>query len=354
MDNDPNSSDRRDDLAAIRELLQRLEEIATGAAVLQDKARHSLPPPMTLAERLNMVAESERALASLGQAPLPPPSMLPEPVESRAEQHRALVPRIEAAIVGLPESARLSEKGRARLAVVASFVAGAGVALVGAMLVAGNGGLPKPARAPVEAERTAMVSVPATMVISVPAIRAVEALEPKRAMAVQQIGAAQQPGEALPSVPDARREKTEVTRTDEYAGEQGQAAAAPEASMPASLAVPTLSSGSRIVLHGSQRVRLPISVNAGLHSLDVLLFVTKGLPVQVSLSEGMMFGEGTWLMPAGAIEKAELTAEPGASGAHDLEFELYSADGRVLARAEARLIVAANGVAAGNIDTTKK
>jgi hypothetical protein len=84
---------------------------------------------------------------------------------------------------------------------------------------------------------------------------------------------------------------------------------------------------------------LPIKISRTETLTSQAMLMVRGLPPRVTLSEGRSFSSGVWAVPLSSVGKIELAPAQGTGGRADLNIQLVTLDGAVLAEAKSTLFI---------------
>jgi hypothetical protein len=97
-----------------------------------------------------------------------------------------------------------------------------------------------------------------------------------------------------------------------------------------------------IVAKAASEAPLPIAVGPA-KVVPTRSFVSlRGMPPEVSLTDGQLVAPGTWAIPLSALPNLKAKIPPGVSGRAEIVVRLIGMDGRLLAQATTALIVEPN------------
>jgi len=333
-----------DQLEAIRQLLRKIEEAATAqASEQQDRG-----PIIELkhAGRVEPRVHPGRELASLPRASAPalprPRPLVPASTDGLPSLHVPNAAELDAASGRSPAlllvaAAVAAVNGAGALAYVAG-VGSARAPLPDAAATKQVGGPAAAELAPVAAARVETAATApaveeqgpepaqtATGTLVDPASRVPEVVEqPPETLA----GTAAQPLPILQSGPEP------VRRAAPAAADARQDATAPSDSPPPF----ALTLAKDIEIPAGAQLPFPIGVEPIPAETDALLLVIRGVPKQMTFSQGSVIGEEIWILPAHGVENLEFRTGENLTGSFPLQVDLVDVDGRVFASREAAVV----------------
>lgn len=96
---------------------------------------------------------------------------------------------------------------------------------------------------------------------------------------------------------------------------------------------------AEIIVAPAVVTRLPIKISRAETLTSQTMLMVRGLPPRVTLSEGRSFSSGVWAVPLSSVGKIELAPAHGTGGRADLNIQLVTLDGAVLAEAKSTLFI---------------
>ena len=109
----------------------------------------------------------------------------------------------------------------------------------------------------------------------------------------------------------------------------------------------------RLVVPGPVEVRPGTTTNLALRidplprEADALLIVVRGVPSGMTISRGGALGNGIWLVPAHLVGDIAVAVQADMTGTVELDVELATLAGRIVARAPAELRITTAGPRSG-------
>ncbi len=400
MSSDSDGSGRPDDIVIIKQLLQKLEEVAARDAETPREA----PVGGPVAARAT--GETAAAAGAAGAAGEEPPLLVLRSIRSSPSTPSDAVevgpsnrPNSSRDLVLTPISIDLVSKNmeglpspiggpprrrRSGLAVaIASFVLG--IVAAGGLIVAfdpfGQRGGPKVARAPeqtkapaAEAAAAAVDGAGATAVET--STRRAQISTPEATVAAKTDDTRPEPAASdtasgttvvaandAKSQEDARPVADKAAEKDVAAGatdaardrktvdaaEQSGASAPPQSSPVASSPAadkPVLRMASKVEMRAGERRSMDISVDGPADVVPRLLVVFRQVPGWMTFSKGGAIGNDIWLLPAPQVRDLEVEVSDGANGAADVKVQLARVDGSILSETTVSFTAAAREAAA--------
>ena len=120
----------------------------------------------------------------------------------------------------------------------------------------------------------------------------------------------------------------------------------------------TLAAASPAAAQSTPAIEVPAEINAVAAVMSPLrirvsggrvpnqaILMVRGVPANVMLYQGRSFSPGVWTVPLASLGALEIVPATGSIGKSDLEFELTTLDGQILAKATSTLIIAATASA---------
>lgn len=329
MADEPDKTTQGENIDVIRQLLQKLEEVA-----VTDLDRAPQRATETAAQRpVPIVLDFERA---------PDPPLAVPPTQEATARNELATLRRPGQLARLPTggvaelkpdalpahnlepAAPLTWRGVAATAAMVSFTLGA---ICAAALVYVLEPFKK------QPERSVVVSAPSPPHPASPVDPAAPAetvrIEPAvrtpasgSIVAESQAPAAaiQPPGSPTPVVPSPAAVATISVEPK------------PAASIAALPVMHALSVPSRLEANGVGRIDYPLRIEPMPTEASALLVVFRGLPDWMTLSKGSTLGNGLWLLPAHDASDLAIEIEDRAEGIAEVRVELATRDGRILAR----------------------
>lgn len=97
-----------------------------------------------------------------------------------------------------------------------------------------------------------------------------------------------------------------------------------------------------VYVKSGNETSLPIQIESDEGELDRIWVLLRGVPSNVTLSEGRLFPSGTWVIKASSISDALITTPPDDEYEAQIEVALVTLGGKSLLKASTRFIVAPN------------
>lgn len=395
MSSESDGSGRPEDIVIIKQLLQKLEEVAARDAETPREA--SVGGPVAAS------ATAETA-APAGAAGEEPPLLVLRSIRSSAsapnesaEIGPSIRPNSSRDLVFTPISIDLVSKNvegvpapleapprrrRSGLAVaIASFVLG--IVAAGGLIVAfdpfGQRGGPKVVRVP---EHTKAPSAAAAAVDGAGATavdtstRSAQISMPEATVAAKTDETRSEPaasdtasGTTVVVANEAKSQEDARPVADKVAEKDGAAGAADaardrktvDAAEPSGATVPTQSSpvasssaavkpelrmASKVEMRAGERRSMDISVDGPDDVVPRLLVVFRQVPGWMTFSKGGAIGNDIWLLPAPQVRDLEVEVSDGANGAADVKVQLARVDGSILSETTVSFTAAAREAAA--------
>jgi hypothetical protein len=113
----------------------------------------------------------------------------------------------------------------------------------------------------------------------------------------------------------------------------------PPAAAQSSSGGPSILIAAEISVPQSAVTRMPVVVNAPRGLPPGAMLVFRGLPERVMLSEGRKFNQGVWAVPVASVGRLEIAPSSEANGTTEIDVELTTLDGNVLATAHTILSI---------------
>ena len=328
MSDQDDGKGRAENIDVIRDLLRKLEEVATTDGERQAALPPAAEPRADLSSLQRSMVQRPRAQADVDERPgaHPLPEIGPRPSTDVVKIDMRAGTMLET----VPQHRRQGSGFR-----LAALSFGLGIACAIGIIFAFD-----PLKQIYSAPRQAEQAVPAAppVEIAAPAATPPAAVEPAPANAGTAVAAAPTRSEALPQAERRLALPVEPPPIPQVEAAIRRPPAAPERTIkrggyglivPASLAA---RSGERRIL-GLKIEPMPQEAAA-------LLVVVRNMPYWLTLSKGSTLGNEIWFMPAHLAADLEIELGAGAEGAANLTLQLATIDGRILA--ETGLTIAAS------------